>query len=139
MIISHSRQFIFIKTKKTAGTSLEIALSKILRQGRCSCAAGRLRREGAARCTPACARRIIRSRSGSANFTERVRMMFSRNAVPRFREHLAAADARKLIGREIWDSYLKFTVVPQPVRPDDQPLLLVAEQRQEGCRALWRQ
>lgn len=29
MIISHQHKFIFIKTKKTAGTSIEIALSKI--------------------------------------------------------------------------------------------------------------
>ena len=28
MIVSHAHKFIFIKTKKTAGTSLEIALSK---------------------------------------------------------------------------------------------------------------
>ena len=28
MIISHKHQFIFIKTKKTAGTSIEIALSQ---------------------------------------------------------------------------------------------------------------
>ena len=28
MIVSHSRKFIFLKTRKTAGTSLEIALSK---------------------------------------------------------------------------------------------------------------
>ena len=29
MIVCHSRQFIFLKTRKTAGTSLEVALSKL--------------------------------------------------------------------------------------------------------------
>ncbi len=29
MIVSHKHKFIFIKTRKTAGTSVEIALSKI--------------------------------------------------------------------------------------------------------------
>ncbi len=33
MIISHARKFIFVKTKKTAGTSLEIALSRACEPG----------------------------------------------------------------------------------------------------------
>ena len=33
MIISHSRKFIFVKTYKTAGSSLEIALSKYCAKG----------------------------------------------------------------------------------------------------------
>ena len=33
MIISHHYKFIFVKTNKTAGTSIEWALSKFLKEG----------------------------------------------------------------------------------------------------------
>jgi hypothetical protein len=113
MIISHSRRFIFIKTKKTAGTSLEIALSRYC--GRDDIIAPLVDCDEKARLHYSGMRAQNYQKPFSrANFTERVRMIFSRDAVPRFREHLAAADARKLIGREIWDSYLKFTVVRNP-------------------------
>jgi Sulfotransferase family len=113
MIISHSRRFIFIKTKKTAGTSLEIALSKYC--GRDDILAPLVDYDEKARLDHSGMRaQNYQKPFISANFTERVRMLFSQNAVPLFREHLPAADARKLIGRDIWDSYLKFTVVRNP-------------------------
>ena len=33
MMISHSRKFVFVKTKKTAGTSIECALAPFLEPG----------------------------------------------------------------------------------------------------------
>lgn len=113
MIISHSRRFIFIKTKKTAGTSLEIALSKY-----CT-------REDVLAPLVDCDEKTRQEFSGlgaqnhqkpfrRANFSERVRMLASREAVAEYREHLAAVDARALVGPEVWDSYFKFTVVRNP-------------------------
>ena len=48
MIVSHSRRFIFLKTKKTAGHLARDRALEVLRAGRHPDAAGRLRREDAA-------------------------------------------------------------------------------------------
>lgn len=89
MLISHRYRFIFIKTRKTAGTSVEVDLSKIMGE------------EDVV--TP-----IIPSEDGHV----------ARNyQTPRgeFYNHIRAKDVRKLIGRKIFNRYFKFCIEREPV------------------------
>jgi len=98
MIISHKYKFIFLKTNKTAGTSIEIALSKI--------------------CGP---RDIITPISPEDEKT-RNKLNYSgpQNYLspiikrPRFYNHISARKVKDLIDKEKWDSYYKFCFERNP-------------------------
>ncbi len=112
MIVSHKHRFIFLKTKKTAGTSIELALSAVcgrddiitplaqpedepLRRG---LAPQNWRRPGL---VPATWR-------GMAELFN-----LSRKAVD-FHEHIKAEKARRFLGERVWNSYFKFAVERNP-------------------------
>lgn len=113
MIISHSRKFIFVKTLKTAGTSLEMALSKHCTDGDVLTPLipdeERLRREVAG--------------IGAQNFYRGLEeydlrgklkyLLLGRRAF-KFGEHMPAWQIRRQVGEEVWNSYYKFTVVRDP-------------------------
>jgi Sulfotransferase family len=112
MIVSHLRKFIFLKTRKTAGTSLEIALSKhcgpddILTpidfdEGLRGHATGKRPQNYA------------KPWSGYApgDFIRRIR---TRGPVPLYTEHMTAVEARRLLGDRVWSEYFKFTIVRNP-------------------------
>jgi hypothetical protein len=84
MIISSKYKFIFVKTKKTASTSIEVYLSSICDKGDIV--------------TP-----IIPPVDGHE----------PRNVGPFF-NHMPAVDIRKNIPETIWESYLKFTIERNP-------------------------
>ena len=134
MIVSHSRKFIFLKTRKTAGTSLEIALSKY--------------------CGPEDIlapinfdeemRRTISGR-GAQNYAkplsklsplELYRYLRRGEQVEIFTEHMTAVDARRRLDAAIWDSYFKFTIVRNPF---DRMLsrFFWSTQARPGLRADW--
>jgi hypothetical protein len=112
MIVSHRHKFIFLKTRKTAGTSLEIALSKY--------------------CGPEDvlapinfdeAMRKELSGRGAQNYAKPAWKMspgqlyryFRRGEqVQFFTEHMTAVAARKRLGAKVWDAYFKFTIVRNP-------------------------
>ena len=113
MIISHSRRFIFVKTYKTAGSSLEVALSKYCDKGDIL--------------TPLDddeeAKRRALSGLGAQNYgkaAQRYRLedlawlASRRKRVERYNEHSAAWQIRRMIGEEIWGSYFTFTIVRNP-------------------------
>lgn len=112
MIVSHERKFIFLKTRKTAGTSLEIALSRY-------CGDGDI-------LTPIATdegMRVALSGRGAQNYerpvrtlspAQRFRRLVRDEKVPLFTEHMTAVTARRLLGEAVWDSYFKFTVVRNP-------------------------
>ena len=113
MIICHKYRFIFIKTNKTAGTSIEIALSK-------HCAASDI-------ITPISSEdEQLRSNQGfrgPQNYLAPIwdygvgdltRFLFKGERKSRFYNHISAQDVKTHIGEEIWKSYFKFCFERNP-------------------------
>lgn len=96
MLISHRRRFIFTKTIKTAGTSLEAYFEPW-----CVPEGHVVAEEGPQRVSVA---GIVGARGSLPVWPLR----------PRWYNHMPAARIRRLIGRGIWDQYFKFTVVRNP-------------------------
>jgi hypothetical protein len=111
MIVSHSRRFIFVKTSKTAGSSLELALSKY-------CADGDVLtplrpNEDALR--PQIGGVRAQNYGGARRGTARLlRQLLRRPGRPRFEQHMPAWKIRERVGEAIWNSYFKFTIVRNP-------------------------
>ncbi len=122
MIVSFSKRFIFIKTRKTAGTSMEIALSE-------HCADGDI-------VTPISPEdEVLRFRRGGLprNFsTDKILEQAYRDAIKGgdrkaikralrdvaparvFRNHMSAKQVRAKLPRDIWDSFFTFTIERHP-------------------------
>lgn len=112
MIISHRYKFIFIKTHKTAGSSMEMALGPL--------------------CGPDDIIAPMESNAGTSiprNFHERhligrsyAKSRLFRKCLDRhspllgkwFYEHMPAVRVRELVGEEIWNSYHKFCYERNP-------------------------
>lgn len=112
MIISHRHRFIFIKTRKTAGTSVEIALSRFCGED-----------DIVTHISPQ--DEVVRSRLGypgpqhtrlspfrytSADWVR----LFTRLERAGFYNHIPARLIRERIGEEVWSSYFKFCFERNP-------------------------
>jgi hypothetical protein len=112
VIVSHERKFIFLKTRKTAGTSLEIALSKhcgpqdVLAPINFDEA---MRRDLSGRGAQNHAKPVWKLRPGQL-----YRYLKRGEQVSLFTEHMTAVAARKRLGEKVWNDYFKFTVVRNP-------------------------
>ncbi len=97
VIVSHAHRFIFLKSKKTAGTSMEIALSRV-------CGLDNI-------ITPiSLADEQLRRALGGRppqHYT-----------VPplewRSQPHLSASEVREIVGPDLWGSYFKFSIEQNP-------------------------
>lgn len=112
MIVSHRHKFIFLKTRKTAGTSLEVALSSL--------------------CGPDDIITVIRQEDedvrrqlgyrGPQNYRVPIRryrrrewrrLLMKRRATE-FYNHIPAEEIRQYVGEDIWRSYFKFCFERNP-------------------------
>ena len=96
MIISHKYKFIFLKTAKTAGTSVEIALSRICGEDDTI--------------TPISKRdEILRTESGG-----RGPQNYINPGQPRFYNHMTSKEVLALIDKDTWKKYYKFCIERNP-------------------------
>lgn len=93
-LVSHSKRFIFLKTHKTAGTSVEVALEPL--------------------CLPAGAESGAHYRGESVTETGIVGARGKAAEGATWRNHMSARRVRSQLPRDQWRGYLKFTVVRNP-------------------------
>lgn len=115
MIICHSHRFIFIKTRKTAGSSVEIALSRLCGLGDVVTPLSANRGEEELRRTeggfgPNRHRKPIWAHRGVKEW----RRLLLRGQKAFFGEHMTAPEIRELVGPEVWNSYFKITIERNP-------------------------
>ena len=92
MIISHSHKFIFIKSEKTAGTSVEAALSK-------HCTANDM---------------VTPLGDYWFNRDERGEWIHSAMNSEGFFQHDSAAEVKRKVPPEVWSEYFKFSITRNP-------------------------
>lgn len=112
MIVSHEHRFIFVKTRKTAGTSIEIALSRLCGP-----------RDVITPITPEdeAIRRELGYR-GPQNYLQPLRKLslrdwrarLSAERPMRFFNHMPGPAIRQKLGQKTWSAYYKFTVERNP-------------------------
>lgn len=96
MIISHSHKFIFIKSEKTAGTSVEAVLSEHCRDDDIVVPINDFRH----------------NRNEKGEFIHR-----AMNADEEYRkigQHVDAKTIRRKVPQEVWDNYFKFSIIRNP-------------------------
>lgn len=116
MIVNHQYSFIFVKTRKTAGSSAEIGLSRACRPGDIVSALSAQRGEEQLRRAeggygPAGWQKGVTQHSGLREWWNLLAR--GRRAV-QFRGHATATELQKLLGPEIWNRYFKFTLERNP-------------------------
>ncbi|MBT8195290.1 MAG: sulfotransferase family 2 domain-containing protein [Bacteroidia bacterium] len=113
MIVSHKHKFIFVKTRKTAGTSVEIALSKIC--GRDDIITpispnDELKRKEMGLLTAQNYNIPIKF----WNKKDWLKFFFNGFSRPKYRNHMSCEDIASHIDKDIWNNYYKFTIDRNP-------------------------
>ncbi|CAA2139472.1 sulfotransferase family 2 domain-containing protein [Hyphomicrobium sp. ghe19] len=115
MIVSHARRFIFVKTSKTAGTSVEISLSELCGPDDIIAPA----RESKDPKYPSYrARNLVIPLHRAAYVSLPIPPLTPVAKHFRFRktfyEHMPAVRVRRALPKSVWDNYFKFTIVRNP-------------------------
>ena len=113
MILSHKHKFIFLKTNKTAGTSIEIALSKICGEDDIITPISAVDEE----------KRRQAGYRGPQNYLlppsqyslkDWAKRILRGEKKRQFYNHISAREVKQAIGDEIWNSYYKFCFERNP-------------------------
>jgi hypothetical protein len=119
MIVSHKYRFIFIKTRKVGGTSVEIALSKFLGEGDIVTPIvdederirERLGYPGARNYRVPfgeMAREVARLSGAGRRYGRHV--LKKKEWPLRFFNHIAASEVKAALGNRVWNDYFKFSI-----------------------------
>ncbi len=113
MIVSHKHRFIFLKTSKTAGTSIEIALSRFCDKGDIITAVSDEDEE-------------IRTELGGQpssiyptsklvyNPRDWYRYLINGKQKQQYYNHISARKLKRRLPKQVWDNYYRFCVVRNP-------------------------
>ncbi len=113
MIVCHRYKFIFIKTSKSAGTSLEIALSRYCGQGDIVTpisAKDEKIRTRLGYCRP----QNCYAGVGDYGMADAARLLLKGKRKLNYYNHMSAAEVKDKVGVDIWNGYYKFCVVRNP-------------------------
>jgi len=97
MLVSHTHKFIYLKTKKTGGTSVEAYLERFCLPEDITDYGGHDREQTISE------QGIVGSRHGGRNIKEDV-----------YYNHMPAAKVKELVGDDIWNTYTKICVMRNP-------------------------
>lgn len=123
MIVSHRHRFIFLKTKKTAGTSLEVLLSQYCDDD-----------DVVTKVFPVEENHKPRNWQGRSNLIHDLYELPSRwhksicrrwLSGEKYFNHMPADLVRHRVGEEIWQSYFKFTVERHPLEKTRSHFLML--------------
>ena len=106
MIISHKYKFIFIKTRKTAGTTIEYNLSKYLGKNDIICPSEQANY---------LSQNYIQQTSLSKFLATLKLKNFSKKFYFKFTDYIHAIDIKKKIDKKIYQNYFKFCVEREPI------------------------
>ena len=112
MIISHKHKFIFFRTRKTAGTSLEIALSEFCGKEDIIPPVSK-KEEEIRRELGFLGPQNYRLPYSSYNSRDWARLIGA-GFHKKFYDHIPAVTAKRYLSKEIWDTYYKFTFERNP-------------------------
>ena len=113
MIVSHEYKFIFLKTRKTAGTSLEIALSQLC--GERDIITPIAREDEAIRQKLGfCGPQNYWKRLSRYTLRDWARYIIRKRRTKGYSNHMPAKEAQSLLGSRIWNEYYKFCFERNP-------------------------
>lgn len=108
MFVSHTLRTVFVKTRKTAGTSIELALSTLAGPDDVVTTAARkdepVRRESGAKPPQNHLKRVSEWRPRD------LEALWHRRWPKRFYSHMPAVKARRVLGAAVWGEYFTFAV-----------------------------